>query len=281
MRIRRRSAIVLASAAALGVGLIAFPGSAAAEPVVPTCAYVVSPGNRSCVRLKVTPALPPSHQLGIRWRTLFTSPGNKASGGFPKTVTLLFDDDFSFNFAAGGANCTAAALAGKNIAQAYAACGPSGTNAYLSTQVPGAPTLSGRASTAPPSNFGGCTMVFKGPTANKVLLYMRVYTQVNSTPACTAPATNTGGNATMVVVGTFGAANVPGYGRKLTIPNLDALPLPLDDFYATIKKADYFTALCPNGATPWRLRGIFEYSGNGGGGIDGAAPPLHQSNQAC
>ena len=47
--------MLLASAAALGVGLIAFPASAAAlPPAVPTCTPKASTGSDSCVRGTVT-----------------------------------------------------------------------------------------------------------------------------------------------------------------------------------------------------------------------------------
>jgi hypothetical protein len=267
MRTRRRAAFIIASAATFGVGLIAYTASAAAEPLVPACPFPVSPGNDSCVRLAVAPANAPnafggSQQLGFRWRTLYQAP----AGAKEASVTLRFDDDLRFNLAAaGGNNCTQALLAGKTIAQAYAACGPLGNNTYLSTQVPGNPTLSGRASTAPPSNFGACTMLFKGPLPNKVLLYMRFTTVQNSNPNCTAPATNTGGNATFILPGTLTQAEPAPYKWKLTVPGINtALPgaLALDDFYATIKRGAYFQARCPvNGppTTPWILQGIFTY----------------------
>ena len=55
MRTRKRVALLLASAAALGVGFIAFPASAAAAPpVVPTCTPKASTGSDSCLRGTVT-----------------------------------------------------------------------------------------------------------------------------------------------------------------------------------------------------------------------------------
>ena len=52
MRFRKRAGVVLASAAALGVGLIAFPASsAAAPPVVQTCVPKASTGSDSCAKL--------------------------------------------------------------------------------------------------------------------------------------------------------------------------------------------------------------------------------------
>jgi hypothetical protein len=268
MRTRRRVASIVASAAALGVGLFAFTGSAAAEPVVPTCTPVASAGNDSCVSLKVTPGNAPTTfgnaQLGVRTRTTFDAPGDTANGGEAKTVTLLFDNDFQFNTGTVAGNCALADVANKTIAQAYAACGPAGKNAYLSP----ANTISGRGSSAPPSNFGVCTMVFKGPTANQVILYGRVAAVANSNPTCTTPAASTPGNVTVTLTGTIANAGVAGYGKKLTISNIDSLALPLDDFYATINRGAYFKAQCPAGASPWKLRGTFLYSGNGGGGSD-------------
>jgi hypothetical protein len=194
-------------------------------------------------------------------------PGNKAQGGFTKTVTLLFDNDFQINTGVVAGNCQLADISGKTIPQAYAACGPAGKNAYLSP----ANTMSGRASSAPPHNYGVCTMVFKGPTANQVLLYSRATLTDNSNPTCTTPAASSPGHLTLVLTGTIANANVAGYGKKLTIPNIDLLPSPLDDFYATINRGAYFKARCPAGTSPWKMRGIFNYSGtqpNAGGPAD-------------
>lgn len=267
MRTRKRAAFILASAAAFAVGLIAFTGSAVAEPIVPACTPANTPTNDSCVNLNVTPSNAPAtfgnSSLGVRTHTNYTSPGNKPQGGFAKTVTLFFDNDFTINTAAGGANnCTTADVANKTVAQAYATCGPAGKNTYLSPPN----NLSGKASTAPPSNFGACTMAFKGPTANQVLLYARVFTVANSNPACDSISNPGGGalgqgNVTTTLVGTISAANLAGYGKRLTVPNIDQLALPLDDFYATVKRGSYFQAKCPAGASPWKLRGVFAYSG--------------------
>jgi hypothetical protein len=283
MRTRRRAAFILASVAAFGVSLIAYAGSAGAEVVVPACTPAATTGNDSCLTLRATPQNAPAsftggQMLGVRTHTNYVAAGNTAQGGKAKTVTLFFDNDFQINVAAGGANnCLSSDVANKTVAQAYAACGPAGKNTYLSTQVPGAPTLSGKASTAPASNFGACTMVFKGPTASQVLLYARVFTTTNSNPACdsisnpggTTPASQ--GQVAITLTGTIANAGVAGFGKKLTVPGIDSLTLPLDDFYASLKRGTYFQARCPAGTTPWRLRGIFAYSGtqpNQGGPAD-------------
>jgi hypothetical protein len=282
MRTRKRAAFILALAAAFGVSLIAYAGSAAAEPVVPACTPAASSGNDSCVKLMVAPSNAPgsfgtsSASLGVRTHTNYISPGNTAQGGKTATVTLYFDNDFAINPSAGGANnCLPSDVANKTVQQAYAACGPAGKNTYLSP----AGTISGRASTAPASNFGGCTMVFKGPTASQVLLYARISTTVNSNPNCTSPSAASAGNVTISLTGTIAPANLAGYGKKLTVPNIASLALPLDDFYATLKRGTFFQARCPAGVSPWKLRGIFAYSGtqpNNGGPADTV-----NTTQAC
>jgi hypothetical protein len=265
MRTRRRVAFILASAAAFGVGLIA-TGSAAAEPIVPACTYGAGhvggadTANKSCIKLAVPAAQPGTFantKLGVRTRTLYST-SNPNAGGKAKTVTLFFDNDFSVTQGT-IPKCQVADVSGKTIPQAYAACGPAGKNAYLSP----AGTISGRTSTAPPSNWGGCTMVFNGPGVNQVLLYARVTAVNNSNPTCSTPGGSSAGNVTVTLVGTIAAANLAGYGKKLTVPNINSLALALDDFYATVQRGSFFRARCPAGANPWKLRGTFLYSGTG------------------
>ena len=194
--------------------------------------------------------------------TNYADPGNKPQGGFTKTVTLLFDNDFAITPGT-VPTCTTAQLSGKTIAQAWSTCGPgagAAHNAYLSP----ASAVSGRASTAPASNFTGCTLVFRGPNSggnSTVILYTRVTLVANGTANCAAPATNTSGNTTVLLQGTIAPAGVAGFGKKLAIPGIDALPLPLDDFTALLKRGNYFKAKCS--ATPWKVRGTFAYSGAG------------------
>jgi len=274
MRTKRRVAFVLASAAAVGVGLVAFSASAGAVP--PTCTPVASTGNDSCVKLQVAPSNPHgtfvNSSLFVRTRTTFDAPGNCAAGGCTNNVQLLFDSQFSITPGT-IPTCSAAQLAGKNIATAWTACGPGGThNAYLSP--PGA--VSGQASTVPPANLTACTLVFNGPksgTNPTITLYARA---PETAAACAGnPATNTGGSTTVVLSGTITNAGVAGFGKKLTVPNIDSAPLALDDFYATIKRGNYFRAKCPAGTSPWTLRGIFHYSGTG------QANDTVNSTQAC
>ena len=262
MRTKRRVAFTLATAAAFAVGFIAFAASAAADP--PAC----NPGtsatdNKSCVNFQVLPNhSAASNSLFVHTHTNYAHPGDKAQGGFAKTVTLLFDNDWAIT-AGTIPKCTTAQLSGKNISQAWATCGPGAAashNAYLSP----ATAVSGRASTAPPSNFNGCTLVFRGPNSGAnptVVLYTRVTLVANGTANCNSPASNTGGNSTVLLTGTIAPAGVAGFGKKLVTTGIDALPLPLDDFYATIQRGSYVQAKCTT--APLRIRAVFQYSGTG------------------
>ena len=104
--------------------------------------------------------------------------------------------------------------------------------------------------------------MFRGPNSggnSTVILYTRV--TLGPTANCAAPASNTSGNSTVLLSGTIAPAGVAGFGKKLAILGVDALPLPLDDFTALLKRSSYFKAKCS--ATPWKVRGTFAYSGTG------------------
>ena len=204
MRTRRRIAALVVSAAALGVGFIAFPGSAAAAPpVVPTCAFPVTAGSDSCGTIQVTGVAPPvgaafeNIKLGVRVRSQFSPATSETT-----SVTLRFDDDIALNLS-GIPVCPSSELTGKNMAAAYEQCGPNADgnpasegNAYLSA----AGNVSGLGSTVPPANLVACTMIFKGATNNALTIYARAPV-ANGTTGCNNPATNTGGSATVLFTG--------------------------------------------------------------------------------
>jgi hypothetical protein len=272
MRTRKRAAILAASAAALGVGLIAFPGSAGA--VVPNCTPPITPTNDSCVKGVISPsALGGTFKdvrLFARTRTNFTSPGNTSAGGRAKTVTLDFDNDGRLNFGT-VPTCSTSALTGKSVAQAWNTCGPgagASKNAYLSTEV--APTgfgcnanpcVSGQARAYPTVN--ACTLVFNGPvnTSGQHTTTLFARAPVSPTACAQNPSTITGGTTTVVLKGTVSTSPLAGYGPRLTVPNVDTAPLPLIDFYAYVKRGSFFQARCPAGASPLKVRGLWQYSG--------------------
>jgi hypothetical protein len=200
--------------------------------------------------------------LNVQTATVYAHPGDAAQGGKAKTVTLLFDNDVVINLT-GIPSCNANFTAGTTIAQAWERCGPGAdtapeVNAYLSP----ATAVSGTASTAPPSNFPGCTLVFKR-SSTSLLLFSRITLAQNGTPNCANPATNTAGNTSTILTGNLSNVSTPDFKTKLTVPNVDQLPLPLDNFKATIKRGNVFKARCKDNNKLLNLRGTFQYSGTG------------------
>jgi hypothetical protein len=256
MRFRKRHVILaFAALAALAVGGIASANHKS---------------NVSSVRtFKFTPKDLPDNRfkagaLTVRVHTNYAHPGSRARGGFTKTVTLLFDNDMKVSLRR-VPSCRATFGAGTTIRQAWERCGPGSdgpgeVNAYLSPRR----AVSGRASTTPPSNFNACTLVFKrGSSPARILLYARVRTVPNTRANCRNPATNTAGNTSVILTGRLSKVNKRDYRTKLRVPNIDQLPLPLDDFRAKVKRRGKFKARCGDGNKRLNLRATWAYSGSG------------------
>jgi hypothetical protein len=254
MQIRRRHTLVLALAAVVALAVI---GTATA----------VANNVSSLTGSKVTPSTLPKTTfkpvtLFVHTHTNYTNPGNKAKGGFPKTVTLLFDSDGKIN-TAGIPTCAGAFSSSTTLQQAWNTCGPgagSAHNAYLSP----ATGVSGSASTSSPGNLPGCVLAFNGQPSGgnpTIVLFTRVFP---TSPAnCANPASNTGGFTSVTINGTVSNAGVAGFGKKLTVPNLDQLALSLDDFTTSVHRGSYLSARCSHATHLFHLRGIFQYSGSG------------------
>jgi hypothetical protein len=251
MRFRTHAILAVASVAVLAVGGFAYAGHVSNVSSLPV--FKFSP--RDAPKISRVNA-----SLTVRTHTNYAHPGSKPRGGFAKKVTLLFDNDGKVNLS-GIPRCTATFGSGTTLKTAWNRCGPgagANRNAYLS---PGG-RVSGRASTAPPSNFNACTLVFKRG-ASKILLYARVRLVPNGTANCRNPGNNTSGNTSVTLVGTLSNATVPDFGKKLTVPRIDQLALPLDDFSATVKRGSFIRVRCHDGNKKWNLRGRFAYSGSG------------------
>jgi hypothetical protein len=271
MRTRRRIGLLLASAAALGVGLIAFPGSAAAAPpVVPSCTFPNTAGSDSCGTIRTTAVNGPIGgtfepiRLGVRVRSRF-----QPSTSETNSVILRFDDDGQINLA-GIPACPASEVLGKNIRQVWEQCanGADGTpasegNAYLSTRL--GQNVSGIGSTIPLSGGAvACTMIFKGATNSRLTIYARAPV-ANATTGCNNPATHTGGTTTVVFTGnlTRQATSSP-YDWTLTVPGTSAANPALDDFYATVSRGNAFRARCNNTTPrPHRMLATWDYTAAG------------------
>jgi hypothetical protein len=259
MRIRRRYAIPALTAAAL----MAFAGLAWANNV--------SSENFTFTPSKVSKTTFTNGKIFVHTHTNYTHPGDKAHGGFAKTVTLLFDSDFRFTPGT-LPKCAGAFASSTTLKQAYAACGPNGgatKNALVGT---------GTASTAPASNFPGCVAAFNGQPSGgnpTIILFTRVTLAVNGTANCANPGNNTSGNTSVTLKGTLTNAGVAGFAKKLTVPNIDTAPLPLDDFTTTVQRGNYVQGKCSHTPKTWKMRTTFAYSGAG------EAPDTVNATQAC
>jgi hypothetical protein len=218
--------------------------------------------------------------LDVQTATVYAHPGDASQGGKAKTVTLLFDNDVVINLQ-GIPSCNATFTAGTTIAQAWERCGPGAdtapeVNAYLSP----ATAVSGTASTAPPSNFPGCTLVFKR-SSTSLLLFARVALIQNGAPNCANPATNTAGNTSTILTGNLSNVSTTDFKTKLNVPNIDQLPLPLDNFKAKVKRASVFKARCKDNNKLLNLRGTFAYSNDGPGGNPDQPSDTVNKTKAC
>ncbi len=264
MRIRKRYVVpVLASLAVLMVGVAqAAANNTSSISLTPKTAFTPSKAPKTTFK---------SGKLFVHTHTNYTAPGDKAHGGFAKTVTVYFDNDFKFN-TAGVPQCAGTFTSGTTLKQAYAACGPNAgnsKNALIGT---------GTASTAPASNFPGCVVAFNGKPAGGnpvIVLFTRVTLAVNGTANCANPGNNTSGNTSLTLKGTLSNAGVTDFGKKLTVPNVDTAPLPLDDFQAGIQRGNYVQAKCADANKTWNYRGVFAYSGTG------EATDTVNATQAC
>ena len=99
--------------------------------------------------------------------------------------------------------------------------------------------------------------------APTIVLFTRVTLAVNGTANCANPGSNTSGNTSVTLKGTLTNAGVTDFGKKLTVPNVDTAPLPLDDFQAGIQRGNYVQGRCNDTNKTWNFRGVFDYSGVG------------------
>jgi hypothetical protein len=218
--------------------------------------------------------------LDVQTATVYAHPNDAAQGGKVKTVTLLFDNDVGVSLA-GIPSCTANFGAGTTIAAAWERCGPGAdqageVNAYLSPPT----AVSGTVSTAPPSNFGGCNLVFKR-SSTSLLLFARVALVQNGAPQCANPATNTAGNTSTTLIGNLTSVTTTDFKTKLTVPNVDQVPLPLDNFKSKVKRGGVFRARCRDTNKLLNLRGTFAYANDGAGGFPNQPNDVVNKTKAC
>jgi len=245
MRIKRRSAAVLALAAA---GVLAVTGVALAT-------------GSSTVSLNFAPSNLPtttfqSGKLTVHTHTNYTNPGNANPGGATERAQLFFDDDFKINTGATPL-CTPS---GGDMANAIAQCGSSKIGSGTAT-----------ASANGAFVINGCVLVFNGTKnasgQNTVVLFTRVNVTNPSTMTCGSPASNHQGNTTVILKGALKAnpSTLTGDytgGKQLDINNITSVAaFPLTDFNVNVQKGNFIQARCHDGDHKLNLQTKFTYNG--------------------
>jgi hypothetical protein len=240
MRIRRRSAAILALAA---VGVVAVAAVAIAAPTS-TFTFKMSPANAP----KTTYT---NGTLATDLITHYTNPGNNNPGGAVERTQIYLDKNWKINTSA-AAKCSSSQLAGKTMKQAMAACG----NALVGTGTATA-TANGL------FEIHGCVLLFNGQPQSG-LPTLKVFTRVQasnpSNISCANPSTNTQGNATVLLNGVLKNATAP-YGKVLDVDHItQAASFPLEEFKTTVHKGSFIQAKCPT--SPWHMKTTWTYNNN-------------------
>jgi len=246
MHIKRRLAVILALATAGALTVAGIALAAANSTVVVT----FTPSNLPTTNFQ-------NGKLGVHTHTTYTNPGNANPSGATDRAQLYFDDDFKVNTSA-APKCNSASISGQiNMQQAMAQCGSS---------LVGKGTA--KAVTPNPGSFGvnGCVLIFNGQgSTSEVLLFTRVQVSNPSSISCANPASNTGGNTTVLLTGDLKAnpTSLPGDftgGRQLDVNHItNQAALPLTDFNVTAQKGSYVSARCHDANKQLNLRVKFGY----------------------
>jgi hypothetical protein len=248
MRIRKRYAAPLALAA---VAVVALAGIALAAPDGNTSSLQGS-GIKPTVLPKTTYK---NAALTVHTHANYAHPGSVTQGGYTDHAQLYFDNDGKLN-PAGVPDCDKSKISGNiTMKQAMAACGSSKVGAGTAAALLG-----------PTATAHGCALVFDGkPNAQGQptdLIFTRF--QVPGTINCANPATNTNGNATVLLSGTVKpnpASLGPDFqgGKMLDIPNIPRT-LPLSDYNVTTQRGNYIQARCHDTDKRLNIKGKFTYS---------------------
>ena len=262
MRIRRRTAVILAIAGVVALGATGIALAAASS----TATFHFSP-------VKVPKKKFHKGAISVHTHTTYTNPGNANPGGSTERAQLFFDDDFKFT-TKGVPQCNPASVSGSGIdmAAAMAICG----NAKV-----GQGTAHATANGA--YDIPGCVLAFNGTKSGSkptIVLYTRVQTAPppNNTISCANPSSNHQGNTTVVLQGVLRKATGD-FGKQLDVNHIQAAaPVPLTDFKTKVKRGKYVSARCHDKNHKWNMKTVFTY-GNGSGG--GGAKQTVKSSQKC
>jgi hypothetical protein len=206
----------------------------AAASLVVAAVTMASQGTR--VSFEFTPSTVPRDRyeagaIDVHLRTA-VPPQTRAS-------RIRFDFDDHFRFAPGGFPvCDREDISNGQVdmATAMARCG--------SAKV-GSGTAQAAGANA---TFSTCVLIFNGPRSEDGVRTVLLHVRVQFPPQvadCSDPASNHGGNFTLLVVGFLGHSKLPGYRRELRFNRLNRVePVPLTDLELTFQRDDYVSARC-------------------------------------
>jgi hypothetical protein len=183
--------------------------------------------------------------------TSYTDPGNSKPGGAVERTQLFLDKNWKINPNA-AAKCSSGQLANQTMKGAMAQCGRARVG-----------TGSATASANGAFQINGCVLLFNGKLQKKkptLLVFTRVQASNPSTISCGNPATNTQGNATILLKGVLKGASAP-YGKVLDVNHItQAAAFPLEHFGTKIKKGNYISARCAAANHLWHMKVTWTYN---------------------
>jgi hypothetical protein len=192
--------------------------------------------------------------LIVHTHTTYAHPASATQGGFVDRTQLFFDNDGKIN-ATGVPRCDKSSISGTiTMQQAMTACGTAKVGSGTAAALLGT------------SAVHGCALVFNGkPNAQGQptdLIFTRF--QVPGNISCANPATNTQGNATVLLDGTVKpnpASLGPDFqgGKMLDVPNIPRT-LPLIDYNVTTQRGSYIQSRCHDVDKRLNIKGKFTYS---------------------
>jgi hypothetical protein len=192
--------------------------------------------------------------LIVHTHTTYAHPASATQGGFVDRTQLFFDNDGKIN-ATGVPRCDKSSISGTiTMQQAMTACGTAKVGSGTAAALLGT------------SAVHGCALVFNGkPNAQGQptdLIFTRF--QVPGNISCANPATNTQGNATVLLDGTVKpnpASLGPDFqgGKMLDVPNIPRT-LPLIDYNVTTQRGSYIQSRCHDADKRLNIKGKFTYS---------------------
>jgi hypothetical protein len=241
MRIRRRSAIVLALVA---VAALAVAGIAMATTSSFTFSF--SPD-------KVPKKTFKGGALTSNLVTSYTQPGNNIPGGAVERTQLFLDQNWKISPGA-AKKCSASQLTGKTMKGAMASCKKAKVGQGMAT-----------ASANGAFTIRGCVLLFNGQAQGgkpTLQVFTRVQASNPSAMSCADPANNTQGNTTILLTGVLKNADPP-YGKVLDVNHItQSAAFPLEIFKTTIQKGNYISARCKASNKTWNMKVVWTYNNN-------------------